>query len=233
MPLMAQITGLLAAVILAVSSLAAAQTMPPPAPTLPAGALVEYDPDAQTLTARVTALPLRQLLGIITAKTDIRFQAPDPRSGFDNRPVTASFERLELERAIKRLLGPSNTIMLYDTQRPEGARHAAIRLTEVRVFDLGVIPSAATAVAPQASEPSPRVLHRQLLPAPEQTQTKRAAEKEKREEKRQGRQEKQERSEGGRAASQGQGRQPTPSKAADAAQSADQSNQAGQTKKTP
>jgi hypothetical protein len=194
--------------------------------------LVEYDPNAQTLTARVTALPLRQLLGIITAKTNIRFQAPDSRSGFDNRPVTASFERLELERAIKRLLGPSNTIMLYGTQRPEGARHVAIRLTEVRVFDLGVIPSASTAVAPQASEPSPRILHRQLLPAPEQTQTNRAAEKDKRAEKRQARQEKQGRSEGGQAS--GQGRPSTPSKAADSeAQKTDPADQAGQAKKTP
>jgi hypothetical protein len=74
---------------------------------------------------------------------------PPPAKEFDSRPVTVSFERMPMERAIKQLLGPSNTAMLYGTAKQ--AKGGIPRLLEVRVLDLGVIPVLATSETPSTS----------------------------------------------------------------------------------
>jgi hypothetical protein len=112
---------------------------------LPAGAVIDYHSEDHTLTVHVSALPLRQLLDVITTKTNIRFRPPAPMQEFDNRPVTRTFDRMPIERAIKQLLGPSNTAMIYAARPAAAGRAENILLREVRIIDLGVIPIVATA----------------------------------------------------------------------------------------
>jgi len=111
-------------------------------PAAPSGSPIEYHANQQTLTVHLNGLPLNQVMEELSKQTHIRFRPPDPAHTFDSRPVTASFERMPIERAIKQLLGPSNTAMLYGTtQSTEGIKP---RLLEVRVLDLGIIPVVAT-----------------------------------------------------------------------------------------
>jgi len=111
---------------------------------LPDGSVIEYHQKDRTLTIHVTAVPLRQLLETVTAQTHIQFQPPDPDTTFDDRPVTCSFNRMELEQAIRQLLGPSNTAMIYSETPSEAGQRDAIRLAEVKVISLGIIPVTAT-----------------------------------------------------------------------------------------
>ena len=111
---------------------------------LPDGSVIEYHQKDGTLTVHVTAVPLRQLLATLSAQTHVQFKPPDPDTTFDDRPVTSSFNRMELERAIKQLLGPSNTAMVYAEKPVEAGNRYAIQLAEVKVISLGIIPVTAT-----------------------------------------------------------------------------------------
>ena len=108
-----------------------------------AGTGIIYHADERTLSAHLNSLPLNQVLEEVSKQTHIQFRPPEPDKTFDNRPVTVSFDRMPIDRAIKQLLGPSNTAMIYGSVRPggDGTKPA---LVEVRVLDLGVIPVAAT-----------------------------------------------------------------------------------------
>jgi hypothetical protein len=123
-----------------------AQTVSPSAASGPA---IDYNPDNRTLSVHLNGLPLDQVMEELSKQTHIRFRPPPPAQTFDSRPVTAVFERMPIERAIKQLLGPSNTAMLYGTARQSGGGQP--RLMEVRVLDLGVIPVLATSEAPSTS----------------------------------------------------------------------------------
>jgi len=125
-----------------------AQTVSPTTSSGPAPA-IDYHPDNRTLSVHLNGLPLNQVMEELSKQTHIRFRPPAPDQTFDSRPVTASFERMPIERAIKQLLGPSNTAMLYGTaQQSEGGTP---RLMEVRVLDLGVIPVLATSETPSTA----------------------------------------------------------------------------------
>lgn len=150
----------------------------------PAKSAIDYHSKSRTLTVHLNGMPLRQVMDDLARQTHIRFQPPPPEKEFDSRPVTASFERMPIERAIKQLLGPSNTAMLYGTAPHSGS---APRLMEVRVLDMGVIPVVATNDEPA---PSPPPL---LRMTPEQLQARREAAQKRREERLQAR-----RKEGGR-----------------------------------
>jgi len=122
----------------------------PAAPAGPSGSAIDYQSNNRTLTVHLNGLPLRQVIEELSKQTRIRFRPPAPDQTFDNRPVTASFERMPIERAIKQLLGPSNTAMLYGPA-PDSGRGTQPALAEVRVLDLGVIPVAATNNEPATS----------------------------------------------------------------------------------
>lgn len=127
-------------------SSAEAQTV---SPTTSSGQAIDYHPDNRTLSVHLNGLPLNQVMEELSKQTHIRFRPPAPAQTFDSRPVTASFERMPIERAIKQLLGPSNTAMLYGTApQPGGGKPL---LMEVRVLDLGVIPVLATSTTPSTS----------------------------------------------------------------------------------
>jgi hypothetical protein len=128
-----------------------AQTVSPT--TVSGTAVIDYQQDDQTLTVHLNGMPLDQVLETLSKQTHIHFLPPDPAKTFDSRPVTATFERMPIERAIKQLLGPSNTAMLYGTARHAGGGTTP-RLLEVRVLDLGVVPIVATNVE---SAPSPAI----------------------------------------------------------------------------
>jgi hypothetical protein len=118
-------------------------------PATSSGPAVDYHPDNRTLSVHLNGLPLNQVMDELSKQTQIRFRPPPPDHTFDSRPVTASFDRMPIERAIKQLLGPSNTAMLYGTaQQPGGGKP---RLMEVRVLDLGVIPVLATSETPSTA----------------------------------------------------------------------------------
>jgi len=130
-----------------VLSSAEAQTV---SPAIPSGQAIDYHHDNRTLTVHLNGLPLNQVMEELSKQTHIRFRPPAPAQTFDSRPVTASFDQMPIERAIKQLLGPSNTAMLYGaTQQPGGGTP---RLMEVRVLDLGVIPVLATSES-QSTDP--------------------------------------------------------------------------------
>jgi hypothetical protein len=112
------------------------------APAGPSGQAIDYHAESRTLTVHLNGLPLRQVMEALSKQTHIRFRPPPPVQEFDSRPVTASFNRMPIERAIKQLLGPSNTAMLYGTVQQTGG--TTPRLLEVRVLDLGVVPVVAT-----------------------------------------------------------------------------------------
>jgi hypothetical protein len=123
---------------------AEAQTVSPAASS---GSAIDYHPDNRTLTVHMNGMPLRQAMEELSKQTHIRFQPPPPEKEFDNRPVTASFERMPIERAIKQLLGPSNTAMIYEAERKANSGGEEIILAEVKVIDLGIIPVVATPTA--------------------------------------------------------------------------------------
>lgn len=147
-----------------ISPSAWAQTAVPAGPSGPAvddhPPAIDYHPNHRTLTVHVNDLPLQQVIEELSKQTHIRFRPPAPAQLFDNRPVTASFERMPIERAIKQLLGPSNTAMLYGTARTAGPGAQPV-LKEVRVLDMGIIPSLASS---NESTPTPftRLLPEQL-----------------------------------------------------------------------
>lgn len=124
-----------------------------------------YHADEQTLSAHLNNQPLNQVIEELSKQTRIHFRPPESDNTFDNRPVTVSFDRMPIDRAIKQLLGPSNTAMIYGTVRP-GGHEAQPALVEVRVLDLGVIPVAATNDRQQAPSPLFRL-------TPEQFQARR------------------------------------------------------------
>jgi hypothetical protein len=127
-------------------SSAEAQTV---SPATSSGQAIDYDHGNRTLSVHLNGLPLNQVMDELSKQTHIRFRPPAPAQTFDSRPVTASFERMPIERAIKQLLGPSNTAMLYGTARQPGG--GTPRLMEVRVLDLGVIPVLATSETPSTA----------------------------------------------------------------------------------
>lgn len=141
-------------------------------PTTSSGPAIDYHPDNRTLSVHLNGLPLNQVMEELSKQTHIRFRPPEPDKTFDNRPVMASFERMPIERAIKQLLGPSNTAMLYETDHHAGG--TTPQLMEVRVLDLGVIPVVATQENP--SRP-------QTIFTPEQLQSRREAIQKRREER--------------------------------------------------
>jgi hypothetical protein len=147
---------LFATVLLALSyagtpvfSAAMAQTVSPTAASGTTTA-IEYHQDDRTLTVHLNGMPLDQVMEMLSQQTHIRFLPPDSAKTFDSRPVTATFERMPIERAIKQLLGPSNTAMIYGTAQTTGAS-ANPTLLEVRVLDLGVAPIVATNDEPASS----------------------------------------------------------------------------------
>jgi len=131
---------------------------------LPDGSVIEYHKKDNTLTVRVTAVPLRQLLSALSAQTHIQFKPPDPDTTFDDRPVTSSLNRMELERAIRQLLGPSNTAMIYAEKPEADGQNGSIHLAEVKVISLGIIPVTATPSPPSggagSGPPMPRTFAR-------------------------------------------------------------------------
>ncbi|HUJ79073.1 MAG TPA: hypothetical protein VLY45_02015 [Nitrospiria bacterium] len=136
---------------------ARAQTAAPPEPSPP----IDYHPRDRTLTVNVNGMPLQQVIEELSRQTHIRFRPPAPDQTFDTRPVTASFQRMPIERAIKQLLGPSNTAMLYGTGRDAGSGTQP-SLMEVRVLDLGIIPVAANSNESAGSPFPPRLSPEQL-----------------------------------------------------------------------
>jgi hypothetical protein len=144
----------------------------------------------------LNGLPLRQAMEELSKQTQIIFRPPAQTHTFDNRPITASFERMPIERAIKQLLGPSNTAMLYGRPQATGRAGNQVILTEVRVLDLGIIPIVATTAATDAAPKPPAAGYQNTL-TPEQIQANRAVTQQKRTEKKQARAEKK----GGRGSS--------------------------------
>ncbi len=153
------------------------------APASPSGPAIEYQTDKRTLTVRLNGLPLQQVMEELSRQTHIRFRPPAQTQAFDNRPITASFERMPIERAIKQLLGPSNTAIIYGAKRTATGKDNHIVITEVRVFDLGIIPIVATAVASDGGNQSTRSQNPAKLA---ENQAIRDAKKQKRAEKKQG-----------------------------------------------
>lgn len=125
----------------------------PPAGS-PTGAMIEYHQQDQTLTLHASAVPLRQLLDALSAQTRIRFKPPAPATEFDDRAVSCSFDRMPLERAIKQILGPSNTAMIYNSRRTSSGDDAQPVLAEVQVIDLGIVPIVATPDSQTARGPT-------------------------------------------------------------------------------
>ena len=154
----------------------------------PPGTIITYDAEDHTVTLNVTGVPLRQVLDAISAQSNIRFRLPASAPELDSRRITRSFERMALERAIKQLLGPSNTAMLYGTRKKTGNQEETMVLTEVRVLDMGIIPVAASTPETTANH-APAVSYKDLF-TPEQIQANRAAVKEKKADKKQARQDK-------------------------------------------
>lgn len=151
---------------------------PTVSPSPPSGQAIDYHPDNRTLTVHLNGLPLDQVMDELSKQTHIRFRPPDQGKTFDSRPVTASFERMPIERAIKQLLGPSNTAMIYGMAHTAG-QAAQPGLTEVRVLDLGVIPSAVqTGSIDDGRERSPVIRL-----SPEELQARREALQKRRDEK--------------------------------------------------
>lgn len=183
----------------------------------PSGAAITYDVKDQTLTLNVTAMPPRQVLDAISTQSNIRFRLPASAPELDSRRITRSFERMALERAIKQLLGPSNTAMIYGTRKKTGNQEATTVLTEVRVLDMGLIPVVASTTETTTNQ-APAVSYKDLY-TPEQIQANRAAAKEKKADKKQARQEKKGggRSSGGRSSAEALPEKPANQPAPDAA----------------
>ncbi|MBI3620651.1 MAG: hypothetical protein HY208_00485 [Nitrospirae bacterium] len=159
---------------------ARAQTTAPVSPSNPE---IEYHADKRTVTVHLNGMPLRQVIEELSQQTQIRFRPPAQAQAFDNRPITASLEQMPIERAIKQLLGPSNTVIIYGAQHTANGRRNYPAITEVRVFDLGIIPIVATAIAPDSGNQPARSSNPAKLA---ENQAIRDAKKQKRSEKKQG-----------------------------------------------
>ncbi len=152
-------------------------------PPLPTGSVIEYHPADQTMTVHVASMPLRQLLDAVTAQTAIHFRPPAPMQAFDNRPITRSFDRMPMERAIKQLLGPSNTAMIYGAQQTASRHGDTIVIREVRVIDLGVIPITASTADPNDGRGESAATSNTRRFTPEELQARREAQQQKRADK--------------------------------------------------
>ncbi|MEW6324374.1 MAG: hypothetical protein AB1515_03200, partial [Nitrospirota bacterium] len=148
------------------------------------GSTITYDANDHTLTVHVTAMPLQQVLDAISAQSGIRFQLPAPATALASQRVTRSFERMGIERAIKQLLGPSNTAMIYETETKEHGGERIV-LREVKVLEMGAAAVSTPASVPSETAATPPPVSYKSLFTPEQIQANRAAVKEKKAEKKQ------------------------------------------------
>jgi hypothetical protein len=85
--------------------------------------------DDRLLTAQINGLPLRQVLSVITRASGIRIFAHGPS---DER-ITATFNRLPFDEALRRILHGKNFVFLY-AERSEANGVQVTGLREVHVY---------------------------------------------------------------------------------------------------
>ena len=133
---------------------------------LPASTVIEYNPRDQTLTVQLRALPLGQLLRLLTEETGVRFRLFPSAAQSAGQVITRSFDRVPLERALKQLVGRANSAMVYTSQR-DSSGHIRVVLTEVQILGVGeqvepIITSRPRTTPLRADRPTP--LHRSNPP---------------------------------------------------------------------
>jgi len=120
--------------------------------TLAAGPVegVHYDSKARTLSLHVQAMPLNEILQTVSAQSGLKLVIQADL----NRPVTMNFAQVPLDQAIRRLVQPNSSAMIYSKEED-----GAVVLTSVKIFDKGE-----TLSSPQENPPTPRPLPRSPEP---------------------------------------------------------------------
>jgi hypothetical protein len=103
---------------------------------------VHYDQKTRSLTLHVQDMPLNEILQTVSAASGFKLSIQADL----NRPVTMDFARVPLDQAIRRLVQPNSSAMIY-SKTEEGA----VVLTSVKIFDKGETQS-----SPQENLPIPR-----------------------------------------------------------------------------